>query len=390
MGQVLDTLSFGHTSPIAIGGHTIPHFTLSGSDGHSPSIFSDRVQLTPPFPGNKRGALWAETPLHASTWDLNLDFRASGDERGSGNLQLWLVKDKAKESTLASVYTIDRFDGLGLVLDQYGGTGGSLRGFLNDGSTPYRQRTDIADLSFGHCNYAYRNLGRFSNLRVSQGPGTFEVRLDNNLCFASANLQIPEGYYFGLSAASAENADAFEVAKFVVTSGAGGAPQHQQQQQQQEPSRRSSPPPSPNFGNQQSKNSPSDAAYAQSMAEFFASITALSQKLDHVAQQVAGLDAKIATRQEELKSAIPRSNNDQLNSMAARLEAIEGMVREVKRESESGGRESKNQLRGVQDAIRRLEGGFGESVGQSTFSFFPPFVDPRSMVRFICLYTNTL
>jgi len=104
------------------------------------------------------------------------------------------VKDKSGVET-ASVYTVDRFDGLGLVLDQYGGQGGSLRGFLNDGTTGYRQRTNIDSLAFGHCTYSYRNLGRMSRMRVSQDERGFEVSVDEKRCFRSEKMVLPTGLH---------------------------------------------------------------------------------------------------------------------------------------------------------------------------------------------------
>jgi mannose-binding lectin 1 len=41
--------------------------------------------------------------------------------------------------------------------------------------------------------------------------------VDGKLCFDSKKIKLPQGYSFGISAASAENPDSFEVFKFVVT-----------------------------------------------------------------------------------------------------------------------------------------------------------------------------
>lgn len=369
--SLLEGLSFGQKTPLSKDGTNIPSFSLTGADDHSPNIFSDRIQLTPPYPGVKRGAIWANSPVNAQSWDLTAEFRASGPERGAGNLQLWLVKDKRQDVQLASVYSVDKFDGLGIVLDQYGGQGGSVRGFLNDGTTSFRQR-NIDPLAFGHCSYAYRNLGRMSKLRVIQNQSGFEVRLDDKTCFKSEAMQLPTGYYFGISAASAENPDAFEIAKFMVSQGSEstGGQQQQQQQQAQQPIRRdpvNTPP--PQF--QQPKDSHSDATYQQSMAEFFTLVQGLNTKVDSLVGQVQSLDRK----QLEVKggggggggSSLP---TDQLNAMAQRMEHVEKMVEEVKKDIE--GKDYMDHLQNLHDTLeetqRYLGSGLSENMTRSEFT----------------------
>ena len=63
--------------------------------------------------------------------------------------------------------------------------GGSIRGFLNDGSTDYKNHHHIDALSFGHCDYSYRNLGRPSRIQLKQDAVGFEVSVDDQRCFRS-------------------------------------------------------------------------------------------------------------------------------------------------------------------------------------------------------------
>ena len=181
--SLIDSLSFGQ-NPFSPGSQVIPHYHLSG-EGGDPSVFSDRIMLTPPYPGNRRGALWTDSPADRSEWIANLEFRASGPERGGGNLQLWFVKNGEQTVGKSSVYTTGPFDGLVLMLDQYGGRGGGVRGFLNDGSVDYKSHSSVDSLAFGHCDYPYRNLGRFSNLKVHSTNGGLKVTVDEKVCFAS-------------------------------------------------------------------------------------------------------------------------------------------------------------------------------------------------------------
>lgn len=209
-------LSFGHNGKISPNLRAVPNWHLIGNPD-PPEILSNKIVLTPPAPGNQRGAAWAEKPLLNSVWTADVDFRATGPERGGGNLQIWYAAKGQNDIGTASIYTVGRFDGLVLVIDQYAGSGGFIRGFLNDGSTEYKSHHSVDSLAFGHCEYSYRNLGRPSRIAIKQTADKFIVEVDQKLCFDSTKIKLPLGYNFGLSAASAENPDSFEVFKFVVT-----------------------------------------------------------------------------------------------------------------------------------------------------------------------------
>jgi mannose-binding lectin 1 len=58
---------------------------------------------------------------NAQEWTVDFEFRANGEERASGNLQLWYVKDGASTVGTASIYTVGKFDGLAIVIDTHSG-----------------------------------------------------------------------------------------------------------------------------------------------------------------------------------------------------------------------------------------------------------------------------
>lgn len=209
-------LSFGQTNKVSTDLRTIPNFELQGKPD-LPQVLSNKVILTPPAPGNQRGSIWADKSLDFLSWTIDFDFRTTGPERGSGNIQLWYAQNGKQDIGTSSVYTVGKFDGLALVIDQYAGSAGFIRGFLNDGSTDYKSHHSVDSLAFGHCEYSYRNLGRPSRIAVRQSQDNFRVDVDGHLCFESSKIRLPTGYQLGVTAASAENADSFEVFKFVVT-----------------------------------------------------------------------------------------------------------------------------------------------------------------------------
>ena len=187
--QLLDSASFGHKDGrVSPNLHGIPAWHLSGSA--PPKTHSDRVILTPPYPGGKNAAAWTDARLPYTEWQVDLAFRAAGPDRGGGNLQLWYTKENQEQIGQNSVYTVGKFEGLVLVVDAQGGKGGGIRGFLNDGTTDYKNHHHLEALAFGHCDYAYRNLGRPSLLKIKQDTQGFEVTVDGRQCFRSDDVRL--------------------------------------------------------------------------------------------------------------------------------------------------------------------------------------------------------
>lgn len=87
-----------------------------------PAILSNKVILTPPVSANQRGAVWSDKTLQDNAWTVDLDFRATGPERGDGKLVVWLARNGRYEVGTSSIYTVGKFDGLALNIDTYAGT----------------------------------------------------------------------------------------------------------------------------------------------------------------------------------------------------------------------------------------------------------------------------
>ena len=50
-----------------------------------------------------------------------MKFRATGPEHGGGNFQIWYTKENQVQIGSSSLYTVDKFQGLVLVVDMHGG-----------------------------------------------------------------------------------------------------------------------------------------------------------------------------------------------------------------------------------------------------------------------------
>ncbi len=60
---------------------------------------------------------------------------------------------------------------------------------MNDGSTDYRNHHAVDSLAFGHCDYAYRNLGRPSAISIKHEANNFAVDVDGRQCFSSDKVR---------------------------------------------------------------------------------------------------------------------------------------------------------------------------------------------------------
>lgn len=133
---------------------------------------------------------------------------------------------------------------------------------------------------------------------------------------------MPPEYYFGLTAASAESADSFEVYKFNLFTSRSVA--------REEP-RRAQPPPAGQPDNrenarmpetQTSPTAPSDAQFD----DLHNRLQTIAQSMDNLFQEVKQLADKSEGRHQELARNVIAA--DRLNSMDQRLQGIEKTVRE--------------------------------------------------------------
>lgn len=213
--QAVDDFSFGHKGSISPNSFAIPGFSILGEE-YVPQLLSDKVILTPPYGGNKKGAIWTENKNTISDWQVDLDFRVGVTDSGSGSLQFWYAASGKDSVSTNSIYSVGRFDGLAVVIDTVGGKQ-KIRGFLNDNSVEYKNHQNIESLAFGHCDYTYRNLGTPSHLRVKSTSSGLEITIDDKPCFSTDSVRLPSDYHFGITAASNDPPDSFEAFKFVLS-----------------------------------------------------------------------------------------------------------------------------------------------------------------------------
>ncbi|PNY23058.1 Protein EMP47 [Tolypocladium capitatum] len=325
---LINELSFGHSGRLSTNDNPgrIPGFALSGQP-RKPELLSNKVILTPVAPGNHRGAIWAEKPLMRSTWVADVDFRANGPERGGGNMNIWLARHGSHDVGTNSIYTVGKFDGLGLVIGFHGGSAGMIRGFLNDGTVDFMHHHNVDKLAFGQCQYSYRNLGRPSQIKLVQTSSSFKVEIDGKPCFETDKVNLPPGYDFGVTATTPDRPDSFEVFKMVVMSDStvsGDASQHRQLPKDEQ--KHQKPHDDVSSGNVMS-DEPADR-FTTSLAQF----QDLHNRLQSAMHQISAVHQSVTQhhQQDETRHSEMKQVLDALRGQMARAQQTDDLLNRIK------------------------------------------------------------
>jgi mannose-binding lectin 1 len=190
-----------------------------------PKVLPDRVLLTDQGVPNQKNAMWADNKNDRSEWGVAFRFLATGmhDNTGSGNFNLWYVKDGSRTVQTSDVYNTPAFEGLVISVDSDNGRGGIVRGYVNDGTKDFRHNHHLETLAFGHCNFLYRNTHKIALISIKQTKDYLEVLTDGRTCFRSDVVKMPPGYYFGLTANAKDRPDVIEAISFFLLPDAGNA-----------------------------------------------------------------------------------------------------------------------------------------------------------------------
>jgi len=305
--------------------------------------------------------VWGKMSNIHDEWTLTTDFRVSGGERAGGTLHLWYTSRGPKSGSGTgqdTIYTALPWDGLALVIDTHTGAP-QVRAYLNDGKTDYSKHHNPTSLAFGHCDFDYRNKGSLSQIKIAQHSNAFKVEVDGKLCFQADKVRLPKGNFFGLTAATSQIPDSFELFNFLVAFPHGGyeVPKDQHQQHQQHQQQQNGKPKQVQQQPQSGKGSKKapheqvfedwhtelgeedhEAAYYKSNEEQFADLHNRLQGLTHhlaaIQSQLGMIYDTVDTlhhkedewRQENRGSSVPR---EQVNKLEARLEGIEKICMQI-------------------------------------------------------------
>lgn len=186
------------------------------------------VQLTADRPG-QRGGVWSTQPVPFPFWEVEMEYHVPTKDTvlyGDG-LVLWYVKTP---NVIGNVFGYkDYFMGMGLFLDTYCNHNGEHNHFhpyvslmINDGTLHYDHDRDGTHTQAAGCHFPFRHKTdhAFVKLRYVDNTLTLWKRLaseEYSQCFEIAGVELPTGYYFGVTAVTGDLSDEHDVIKFEVT-----------------------------------------------------------------------------------------------------------------------------------------------------------------------------
>ncbi|CAB3401088.1 unnamed protein product [Caenorhabditis bovis] len=209
--------------PYTGGSMDIPYWNIQGST----FVTSQHIRLTADEQ-SKAGAIWNTQPMYSRDWELQVSFKVSGstgDMFGDG-MAIWYVSEPNQMGPVFGGK--DYFKGLGVFLDTYSNHNGPhkhghpfISAMVSDGSLHYDHDKDGTHTQLGGedtgCTAKFRNKDHETQLLIRYVGDTLSIftDIDNKgvweKCMSVNNVQLPTGYYFGMSAATGDLSDAHDI-----------------------------------------------------------------------------------------------------------------------------------------------------------------------------------
>ena len=151
---------------------------------------------------NKQGALFSKSFIPSKEFTAEIVFRSSGKSQdiqfSDNGLNIWLLDDRKSQS-------LDQYDGLKFAINNVDIQG--LKIFNNDGTNNVDNGLDV---SIGDCQFRYLESDVPFTLRISYSDKWFKVQVDNNLCFKTDKIKLPQNQNFKLGVTSNTNSQSQE------------------------------------------------------------------------------------------------------------------------------------------------------------------------------------
>ncbi|KAF9905565.1 hypothetical protein BX616_000975, partial [Lobosporangium transversale] len=175
-------------------------------------VATDFIRLNPSVPGLK-GSAWRSKPNEYKEWEVEFSFKAFGQSHiGGRGLAFWYTQEHAIEGPVFG--SKDQWKGLGVFMDTSDPanqrSNSVIYGIMNDGTKTFPSNPTANTNNFGGCLRDYKNSPSPVVVRVSFIGGTLKVSADTHSkgrkmvnCFEQKNVDLPTGYYFGVSAQGA-------------------------------------------------------------------------------------------------------------------------------------------------------------------------------------------
>ncbi|XP_068156257.1 vesicular integral-membrane protein VIP36 isoform X1 [Drosophila tropicalis] len=203
-------------------GVILPHWDFLGNT----MVTSNYIRLTPDLQ-SKSGALWNYAPVMSRNWEVHVSFKVHGKgaELFGDGFALWYTKDRMQTGSVFG--SKDHFSGLAVILDTYSNHNGPhnhqhpyLSAMVNNGSWSYDHDRDGTHTQLAGCEVRFRNVDyeTLISIRYENDILSVSTDLENKNewknCFVVTNVELPTGYYFGLSATTGDLSDNHDIHSF--------------------------------------------------------------------------------------------------------------------------------------------------------------------------------
>ena len=168
---------------------------------------------------------------------------------------------------------------------------------------------------------------------------------------SSIQIKLPQNYIFGISAASAETPDSFEVYNFIVSTTSSTS--------REEP-RHDNPHRSPPVPDDPTDETPATSFKTQDsqFADLHERLVEMSHGINHLYRQLSTLAASAEERHQDLTKKL--SSSEQPHGLDARLQAIERTLQTIQKDVE--GKDYQGQIAKLQDTLRDSHSNLAESL----------------------------
>lgn len=209
--------------PYLASGMSIPNWDIMGH-----TVVADEFIRLTPDRQSKRGALWNIKPCLLHEWEVTMQFKVHGQGThlfGDG-FALWYTRDRGIPGRVFG--NQDSWVGLGIFFDTYSNHPHASHGhpyisaIVSDGTFVYDHDADGTHQEVAGCQSFFRNVDFDTFIRITYRNRRLDVLVDTRnddrweTCFSVPDVYLPQGYYFGLSAATGDLADNHDVISFKV------------------------------------------------------------------------------------------------------------------------------------------------------------------------------
>ncbi|KAL7746202.1 hypothetical protein RI367_008459 [Sorochytrium milnesiophthora] len=189
---------------------TLPHFQIAGN----------YIRLAPSVPF-QAGLVNADTATSYKEWEVEIQMLVYGRSIvGSNGFAFWYTKDKQQLGHI--VGGADQWTGLGILFETNDPSNqrptAKISGVMNHGNQ-FKDTASEQSMVVGKI----RNTNHAAMIRVTYtNQDKLELSMDTTsgngaawaVCFTATNVKLPAGYYFGVSASTAETPDDHDILSF--------------------------------------------------------------------------------------------------------------------------------------------------------------------------------